>query len=149
MPNACSHNVALTKSCKYVKELIKMSESQNNINTVDSLAVHNILKEIGMQPHLKGYDYTKTALSVVLADPSKLQLITKPDGVYAIVAAEYGTTASRVERAMRHSIEVMYKCCPEALLWEVFGNSVYKAKPTNSMFIAGLRNELLARAGIG
>lgn len=115
--------------------------------SITNMEIHNLLKEVGLPAHLKGYDYTKTALILALEDPEKLQQITKLGGLYHSVARAHNTTASRVERAIRHSVEYMFDCCPVEIIHSVFGNTVspLSGKPPNSLFIATLRNELIAR----
>ena len=97
-----------------------------------------LLKKIGVPPHLKGYEFIKKAVLMVLKDGSLIHYITKD--LYPSVAQEHKTTASKVERAIRHAAEVAFDNMTPEMIEELFGNciSFNKGKPTNSQFIATL-----------
>ena len=94
------------------------------------------LANLGVPANLKGYEYLKFGLSKVLENPTIIQGMTKE--LYPTIAKEYDTTSSRVERAIRHAVEVMFDRVDPELLKEYFGNtiSLKKDKPTNSEFLA-------------
>lgn len=93
------------------------------------------LREINYPANLKGYNYMKTALETILNQPELIEYITKE--LYPIVADVHHTTPSRVERALRHSIEVVYDRNDPMYLAEILGPSNYnKGKLTNSEFLA-------------
>lgn len=93
------------------------------------------LREINFPANLKGYNHMKTALEAILNRPELIEYITKE--LYPIVAEAHQTTPSRVERALRHSIEVVYDRNDPEYLAEVLGPSNYnKGKLTNSEFLA-------------
>lgn len=94
------------------------------------------LTNLGVPANLKGYEYLKFGLSKVLEDPTLIQRMTRE--LYPVIAKEYGTTSSRVERAIRHAVEVMFDRVDPELLKEYFGNtiSLRKDRPTNSEFLA-------------
>lgn len=98
--------------------------------------VTNMLHEIGIPAHIKGYHYLRDAIMMAVNDMDVLNAITKI--LYPTVAKKYQTTSSRVERAIRHAIEVAWSRGKLDTLDELFGYTVStgKGKPTNSEFIA-------------
>lgn len=98
--------------------------------------VTNMLHEIGIPAHIKGYNYLRDAIMMAVEDMDVLNAITKI--LYPTVAKKYQTTSSRVERAIRHAIEVAWSRGKLDTLDELFGYTVStgKGKPTNSEFIA-------------
>ena len=115
-------------------DLTVFSEAPDNLKVI----VTNLLKQLGVPAHLKGYSYLRTAVEMTVKDPSLLDAITKE--LYPEVAKKYRTTSSRVERAIRHAIEISWNQGPQELIDELFGYSACrdKAKPTNSNVIAVL-----------
>lgn len=103
-----------------------------------SQQIDNVLLDIGIPMHLIGYPYVKRAITIVAEDRERINDMTF--GLYPALASEFNTTASRVERAIRHSIEVAFDRCNPDILYRYFGNSVspFRGKPTNSEFIARL-----------
>lgn len=100
------------------------------------------LKYVGIPASLKGYEYLKVSLQLVLESPSLIYQITK--GLYPAVAERCGTIPSRVERAIRHTVEITFDRLHPEVLKEVFGNctNYYKGKVTNSEFIAILAEKI-------
>lgn len=98
--------------------------------------VTNMIHEIGIPAHIKGYHYLRDAIMMAVEDMDVLNAITKI--LYPTVAKKHQTTASRVERAIRHAIEVAWSRGKLDTLDELFGYTVSngKGKPTNSEFIA-------------
>lgn len=101
-----------------------------------------ILHELGMPSHIKGYQYIRDGIMMLYEKPEVIGGITKE--LYPEVAAKYDTTVSRVERAIRHAIEVSWNRGNWQLMEEIFGHSVDidKAKPTNSEFIVTVADKL-------
>ncbi len=101
-----------------------------------------ILHELGMPSHIKGYQYIRDGIMMLYEKPEVIGGITKE--LYPEVAAKYNTTVSRVERAIRHAIEVSWNRGNWQLMEEIFGYSVDidKAKPTNSEFIVTVADKL-------
>ena len=130
-----------------IKSVRKMSRNSEN-RTEDTSAVGssggenlesrvtNMLHEIGIPAHIKGYHYLRDAIIMAVNDMDVLNAITKI--LYPTVAKKYQTTSSRVERAIRHAIEVAWSRGKLDTLDELFGYTVStgKGKPTNSEFIA-------------
>ncbi|MFC0522673.1 sporulation transcription factor Spo0A [Pontibacillus salicampi] len=105
-------------------------------------SITNIIHEIGVPAHIKGYMYLREAISMVYNDIELLGSITKV--LYPDIAKKYNTTASRVERAIRHAIEVAWSRGNIDSISSLFGYTVSmtKAKPTNSEFIAMVADKL-------
>ncbi len=130
----------------------KILESANGIKaggrTLDLLhnnlqiAVTKVLHELGVPSHIKGYSYIRDSILEVYFNPSIVGGITKE--LYPKIAQEFNTTTSRVERAIRHAIEVSWNRGNWDLMQEIFGYSVDidRAKPTNSEFIITVADKL-------
>ncbi len=98
--------------------------------------VTEFIHELGVPAHIKGYQYIRSAIIMVVENMDLLNFITKQ--LYPEIAKAYNTTASRVERAIRHSIEVAWSRGKPETMNEIFGYTIHtgKGKPTNSEFIA-------------
>lgn len=107
-----------------------------------SASITSIIHEIGVPAHIKGYLYLREAITMVYNDIELLGSITKV--LYPDIAKKYNTTASRVERAIRHAIEVAWSRGNIESISSLFGYTVSmsKAKPTNSEFIAMVADKL-------
>ncbi|GGB34605.1 sporulation transcription factor Spo0A [Virgibacillus dakarensis] len=105
-------------------------------------SITNIIHEIGVPAHIKGYMYLREAITMVYNDIELLGSITKV--LYPDIAKKFNTTASRVERAIRHAIEVAWSRGNIESISALFGYtvSISKAKPTNSEFIAMVADRL-------
>lgn len=110
--------------------------------------VTNIIHEIGVPAHIKGYQYLREAIIYSVEDPEMLGAVTKI--LYPAIAKRSHTTSSRVERAIRHAIEVAWNRGCEEVLEEIFGYtiSVGRGKPTNSEFIAMLADKITLKRKI-
>ncbi len=98
--------------------------------------VTQMLHEIGIPAHIKGYQYLRDAIAISVGEEEMLVSVTKV--LYPTIAKRHNTTASRVERAIRHAIEVAWTRGKLDTIYEVFGYTINngKGKPTNSEFIA-------------
>lgn len=105
--------------------------------------VTNIIHEIGVPAHIKGYQYLREAIIIAVNDMEVINAVTKV--LYPTVAKRFSTTPSRVERAIRHAIEVAWDRGDLETLQKYFGYTVSnaKGKPTNSEFIAMIADRLL------
>lgn len=113
------------------------SSAENPKEAVDlETVVTDFIHELGVPAHIKGYQYIRSAIMMVVENMDLLNFITKQ--LYPEIAKAYGTTASRVERAIRHSIEVAWSRGKPEVMNEIFGYTIHtgKGKPTNSEFIA-------------
>ncbi|ALC90001.1 chemotaxis protein CheY [Bacillus sp. FJAT-18017] len=117
------------------------SHSEQKPRNLDA-SITTIIHEIGVPAHIKGYLYLREAISMVYNDIELLGSITKV--LYPDIAKKYNTTASRVERAIRHAIEVAWSRGNIDSISSLFGYTVSmtKAKPTNSEFIAMVADKL-------
>ncbi len=126
------------------KELPKRKESSYKPNEEIDLngEITDILHEIGVPAHIKGYLYLREAITMVFNDINVLGAITKV--LYPIIAKKFNTTSSRVERAIRHSIEVAWGRGNVDTIANIFSYTVSynKSKPTNSEFIAMIADKL-------
>lgn len=104
--------------------------------------VTNIIHEIGVPAHIKGYHYLRDAIMMSVNDMEMLNSITKV--LYPTIAKKYQTTPSRVERAIRHAIEVAWGRGKMDTIDELFGYTVNngKGKPTNSEFVALISDKI-------
>ncbi|MDE6314288.1 MAG: sporulation transcription factor Spo0A [Lachnospiraceae bacterium] len=104
--------------------------------------VTNIIHEIGVPAHIKGYQYLRDAIMMSVDDMEMLNSITKI--LYPTIAKKYQTTSSRVERAIRHAIEVAWSRGKMDTIDELFGYTINtgKGKPTNSEFIALIADKI-------
>ncbi len=107
--------------------------------------VTEVIHEIGVPAHIKGYQYLREAIILAVNDMDVINAVTKV--LYPAVAKKYGTTPSRVERAIRHAIEVAWDRGDLETLQKFFGYTVsnIKGKPTNSEFIAMIADCLSLR----
>ena len=107
--------------------------------------VTDIIHEIGVPAHIKGYQYLREAIILTIKDMDMINAVTKV--LYPEVAKKFGTTPSRVERAIRHAIEVAWDRGDIEVLQKFFGYTVsnIKGKPTNSEFIAMIADYLSLR----
>ena len=98
--------------------------------------IKTILHRLGTPAHIKGYQYVADAIIMAVENEESIQAITKV--LYPHVAKKHGTTPSRVERAIRHAVEVTWDRGDLDILQEMFGYtiSINKGKPTNSEFIS-------------
>jgi len=106
-----------------------------------------ILHEIGVPAHIKGYQYLREGIALVVNDMDTINAVTKV--LYPGIAKKFGTTASRVERAIRHAIEVAWDRGDLDTLQKYFGFTVSnaKGKPTNSEFIAMIADRIALEQG--
>lgn len=131
----------------YISKEIKapyIEIQQENKKTTDNLEalVTNLIHEVGVPAHIKGYQYLREAIMMVVNNIDVINQITKQ--LYPDIAAKYHTTPSRVERAIRHAIEVAWGRGQVETVESIFGYTVsnVKGKPTNSEFIAMIADKL-------
>ena len=114
------------------------------INTVNEVDIRATVRLIGMQPHLLGYRYTVTAVMLLLENPELIDAVVKE--LYTAVAKTYGTTGSRVERSIRHSIDLISRIPLTAKAYEVFTSCINERgefnKPAVSAFLANITEYL-------
>ena len=118
--------------------------SKNKVSAEDNVEalVTNIIHEVGVPAHIKGYQYLREAIIMVINDIDVINQITK--SLYPQIANKFETTPSRVERAIRHAIEVAWGRGQQEAVENIFGYTISaaKGKPTNSEFIAMIADKL-------
>ncbi|MGI6752490.1 MAG: sporulation transcription factor Spo0A [Anaerovoracaceae bacterium] len=122
-----------------IKSLLNREESKHNDLEIE---ITNIIHEVGVPAHIKGYQYLRNAIAMVVNDMDLLGAVTKE--LYPAIAKMNNTTPSRVERAIRHAIEVAWNRGKIETIDNLFGYTVHndKGKPTNSEFIAIIADKL-------
>ena len=112
--------------------------TENNLESV----ITDIIHDIGVPAHIKGYSYLREAIGLCIKDDEFINSITKL--LYPTVAKNFSTTSSRVERAIRHAIEVAWNRGREEILTDIFGYTIdtNKGKPTNGEFIAMISDSI-------
>lgn len=120
----------------------KMSRSQIDEPVDLEVLVTNVIHQIGVPAHIKGYHYLRESIILSINNPDMINAITKL--LYPTVAKTYNTTSSRVERAIRHAIEVAWDRGDVDILNDYFGYTIHnnRGKPTNSEFIAMIADKL-------
>lgn len=130
------------------KRIIECQNKEKTRKTIDfhhnnlQISISRILHELGIPSHIKGYQYIREAITIIYDNPEIIGGITKE--LYPELAERFDTTVSRVERAIRHAIEVSWNRGNWEMMEEIFGHSVDidKAKPTNSEFIVTIADKL-------
>ncbi|WP_078552938.1 sporulation transcription factor Spo0A [Bacillus alkalicellulosilyticus] len=128
----------IQKSISFTQTALRNEPKEFNLDA----SITNIIHEIGVPAHIKGYMYLREAITMVYNDIELLGSITKV--LYPDIAKKFNTTSSRVERAIRHAIEVAWSRGNIESISSLFGYTVShtKAKPTNSEFIAMVADKL-------
>ncbi len=123
---------------QYIDIAPERKKDQENLEAL----VTNIIHEVGVPAHIKGYQYLREAIMMVIRDTEVINQITKQ--LYPEIAGKYHTTPSRVERAIRHAIEVAWGRGEQGTVENIFGYTVSanRGKPTNSEFIAMIADKL-------
>ena len=114
----------------------------DNVPNDIEYVVTEIIHQIGIPAHIKGYHYLRTAILLSVDDNEMINCVTKL--LYPTVAKKYTTTSSRVERAIRHAIEIAWDRGDVEILNSFFGYTIHtsRGKPTNSEFIALIADKL-------
>lgn len=127
-----------------IQKGLKLDESLGKINSAYALEIEitKIMREIGIPANIKGYQYLRDSIMMAVDDMESVRTITKI--LYPSIAKRFKSTSSRVERAIRHAIEVAWTRGKTEVLEEMFGFTVNqnKGKPTNSEFIAQIAERL-------
>lgn len=137
-----------TELAERIVQIVGLTEghaSQDGaVDTQPSLEIQvtEILHQIGVPAHIKGYHYLRDSIIMAIETPEIINAVTKQ--LYPSVAKKYETTSSRVERAIRHAIEVAWDRGDVDILNSYFGYTIHntRGKPTNSEFIAMISDRL-------
>lgn len=137
-PTSTTENCYVKESKKYIEINEVNKKNQENLEAL----VTNVIHEIGVPAHIKGYQYLREAIMMVVQNIDIINQITKQ--LYPEIAEKYHTTPSRVERAIRHAIEVAWSRGKNDAVENIFGYTISasKGKPTNSEFIAMIADKL-------
>ena len=140
MLKPCRAHTVLERCRQLVAGVEPQAEPDNQESL--ELRVTAIIHEIGVPAHIKGYQYLREAIRLAVEDMDVINAVTKV--LYPTVAKKFATTPSRVERAIRHAIEVAWDRGDLETLQKYFGYTVSnaKGKPTNSEFIAMIADRL-------
>ena len=127
------------------QRVLQISKWSNDFQKDDNnleLEITEIIHEIGVPAHIKGYHYLREAITLAVNDSDIINSVTKQ--LYPCVAKKFSTTSSRVERAIRHAIEVAWDRGDIDVLNSYFGYTIHneRGKPTNSEFIAMIADKL-------
>ncbi|MFT9494902.1 sporulation transcription factor Spo0A [Anaerosolibacter sp.] len=141
MGNNAASSVSERKK-NYSDLMLNTSVSGPHKNRTLEAEITNIIHEIGVPAHIKGYLYLREAITMVVENIEMLSAVTKE--LYPSIAKKFNTTPSRVERAIRHAIEVAWSRGKVDTINNLFGYTVHndKGKPTNSEFIAMVADKL-------
>lgn len=120
----------------------KQQKTAMRTDTDIELVISDIMRQIGVPAHIKGYQYLRKAIMLCVEDSEMMGSVTKI--LYPTVAKEFKTTSSRVERAIRHAIEVAWDRGDVDVLSSYFGYTIQsqRGKPTNSEFIAMIADKI-------
>ena len=133
-----------TTLCEQIDNLYRQrTEDKTKSNEIDiETQVTKVIHQIGVPAHIKGYQYLRTAILMTISDNEIINSVTKI--LYPSVAKKYSTTTSRVERAIRHAIEVAWDRGDVDTLNSYFGYTIQnnRGKPTNSEFIAMIADNM-------
>ena len=143
MESLCQHIRTLAKNRLGDDVATPIAEQEQDSRTPDiETQVTRIIHQIGVPAHIKGYQYLRTAILMTVKDSDIINSVTKV--LYPSVAKKYQTTTSRVERAIRHAIEVAWDRGDVDTLNSYFGYTIQnnRGKPTNSEFIAMIADNL-------
>lgn len=127
-----------------IMQMKEWSDGQTNRReeTNMEIIISDIMHQIGVPAHIKGYHYLRYAIILSIENPDMMSSVTKV--LYPTIAKKFTTTASRVERAIRHAIEVAWDRGDVDVLASIFGYTIQssRGKPTNSEFIAMIADKL-------
>ncbi len=145
MESLCEHISSLVETRKQSTVSPAITKAENDRTPDIETQVTKIIHQIGVPAHIKGYQYLRTAILLTVNNSDIINSVTKV--LYPSVAKKYQTTTSRVERAIRHAIEVAWDRGDVDTLNSYFGYTVQnnRGKPTNSEFIAMIADNLRLR----
>ena len=153
----CEDYAVIAERIRQVYSLLHIPAPKQNITAASGISksmntpideenlesvITDIIHDIGVPAHIKGYNYLRNAIDLCIHDDEFINSITKM--LYPTVAKNFSTTSSRVERAIRHAIEVAWNRGREEVLTDIFGYTIdtNKGKPTNGEFIAMISDSI-------
>ncbi|MBR5227638.1 MAG: sporulation transcription factor Spo0A [Clostridia bacterium] len=148
LTNRLKEMVGTTSTAFYENKGTKYVTAKTSVHTGEPIEVKvtNIIHDLGVPAHIKGYQYLREAIIISVENEEIINAITKT--MYPLLAKKFKTTPSRVERAIRHAIEVAWNRGEIAMHDKIFGYTVNsnKGKPTNSEFIAMIADKIRLEA---
>ena len=146
--NIMAERIIKLSGWKIEKAPIILNNSSVGDNELE-IMVTDIMHQIGVPAHIKGYHYLRESIILAVKNSEIINSVTKL--LYPTIAKSHGTTASRVERAIRHAIEVAWDRGDIDVLYSYFGYTIQnqRGKPTNSEFIAMISDKLRLKLKIG
>ena len=145
MTKAFDYNILYELIKTLVKDKADFAKSehkaQDNLPDIET-QITKMIHQIGVPAHIKGYQYLRTAITLVIQDANIINSVTKE--LYPTIGKMFQTTSSRVERAIRHAIEVAWDRGDLETITDIFGYTIQstRGKPTNSEFIAMVADNL-------
>lgn len=135
--------IQLIENDSYISSNSHLQEAQLEfVNGNYTPLITNIIEELGVPAHIKGYRYVREAVEMIIDDMDLLGAVTKE--LYPGIAKEFDSTPSRVERAIRHAIDVVWERGNQKALKKYFKNNINEnVKPTNSQFIAKIADKIM------
>ena len=142
--NGASYFIKNPCDANSIEPIIKALVHKNDNSSCNDIEiiVTDVIRELGVPAHIKGYYYLRCAIINSIKDFRLMECVTKQ--LYPFVAQQFNTTSSRVERAIRHAIEIAWDRGDTEIISSYFGYKVenYKCRPTNSEFIALITDKL-------
>ena len=135
--------ISISELCKVKNVRARKLITTEPVTSVNlEVSVTQLLHQIGVPAHIKGYHYLRDSIIMAIETPEIINAVTKC--LYPSVAKKYNTTSSRVERAIRHAIEVAWDRGDIDILNSYFGYTIHtgRGKPTNSEFVAMISDKL-------
>lgn len=134
--------ISVSALVRRINETFSVNTNSKSVSESLDLEISQILHNLGIPSHIRGYKYIKDGILIMYNNEDSVSYITKE--IYPQIAIKYETTSTRVERAIRHAIEVSWLRGDLALMEDLFGFSVNcdKAKPTNSEFLSTVTERL-------
>lgn len=145
-----SYNISiknLSQTGNKRKEQILMKTPTLKVTPVVTVSIINTLRSVGVPASILGYEYLKYGVSIILEDPTIINRMTSD--LYPTIAKGYETTPSRVERAIRHAVEVSFMNSDPDEIQKNFGNTVraYKGKLSNSEYMSAIAEMVRLEVG--
>ena len=128
------------------ERIVDLFEESDEVKYADNYSVEvevsSILHDLGIPSHVRGYKYIREGIMLLYTSREVVNLVTKD--IYPEIATRYNTTSSRVERAIRHAIEISWIRGDLKVMEDIFGNSIdfERSKPTNSEFLTTIADRL-------
>lgn len=137
----------IIEEISYLKTKLQslINEKEDNKEEDFSIVITKYIRRIGVPAHLKGYNYIREAIQIVMEDPTSIEFITKK--IYPKLAKKFKTSDGKVERAIRTAIEIAWERGNVEIINEIFGYTIdiERGRPTNTEFIALIADEIRLR----